>query len=870
MRTDKTAGTGKRSGKFWAAFTKKIKSLLVPILILLVIAIGVLIVVFWKEEEVPEEVVRINAYEGSSQDIVLENDKLKLVMDPETTQFTVTQKSSGAVWYSNPQDADSDPIALKPDIENLKSTLLLTYSNLNGVDTLYNNYKYSIASKIYNIEASEDSIKVLYSIGEVEKEYIVPLAIEEERMEELLSAMTTGNASMVGDYYKKYDINNLGQKDNKEELLAQYPALAEKVLYVLRDNVKDNLKKKFEQYFEEAGYTVEEYAAEKELYGFDNSSDKPVFNVTMEYRLEGDDLIVTVPLSEIEYKENAPIVSMTILPYFGAGSTQEDGYMLVPEGGGSIIRFNNGKLAQNSYYSDIYGWDMAQGRDYVVHETRAYYGAYGISKADASVLCILEDGAPYASVAADISGRTNSYNYVNANFSILHREQCDVAEMYNGEMFMYEQEIPDENLVERFRFVDSDDYVDMANAYHDYLGTKFGDEFSKSTDESVPVAVEIVGAVDKMEQVLGVPVSEPLKLTSYQEAQEILADLQENGVSNLSVKLSGWMNHGVQQRMLSDVKLISDLGSKKDLKNLLSYAKENNVNIYLDGVTNYAYDSNLLNGFSVFSDTARLVNKEKVELLEYDPVYYGEQDWKDYYYLLKPSEISKMIDNLGDAAGKYGAYGVSFRDIGYQLSADYNQKALVTRQTALNMQLESVEQMKDDGLGIMVNMGNDYMLGAADFITNMDLNGSVYTIIDETVPFYQIAIHGYVDYAGKALNLSGDCQEELLKSAEYGAGLYFTFADAETTVLQNTYYTQYFGANYDSWKERMMEIYSRYNEELGDIYAERIVDHEILEDGVARTTYENGTNVYVNYNVTDYRTNDGIVIPARDYLVTHE
>ena len=229
-----------------------------------------------------------------------------------------------------------------------------------------------------------------------------------------------------------------------------------------------------------------------------------------------------------------------------------------------------------------------------------------------------------------------------------------------------------------------------------------------------------------------------------------------------------------------------------------------------------------------------------------------------------------MIDNLGEAAGKYGAYGVPLRDIGYQLSADYNQKALVTRQTALNMQLESVEQMKDDGLGIMVNMGNDYMLGAADFITNMDLNGSVYTIIDETVPFYQIAIHGYVDYAGKALNLSGDCQEELLKSAEYGAGLYFTFADAEPTVLQNTYYTQYFGANYDSWKERMMEIYSRYNEELGDIYAERIVDHEILEDGVARTTYENGTNVYVNYNVTDYRTNDGIVIPARDYLVTHE
>ena len=56
------------------------------------------------------------------------------------------------MWYSNPQDADEDPVALPSDIENLKSTLLLTYSTINGVDTLYNNYKYSIAAKNYEIE----------------------------------------------------------------------------------------------------------------------------------------------------------------------------------------------------------------------------------------------------------------------------------------------------------------------------------------------------------------------------------------------------------------------------------------------------------------------------------------------------------------------------------------------------------------------------------------------------------------------------------------------------------------------------------------------------------------------------------------------
>ena len=349
--------------------------------------------------------------------------------------------------------------------------------------------------------------------------------------------------------------------------------------------------------------------------------------------------------------------------------------------------------------------------------------------------------------------------------------------------------------------------------------------------------------------------------------QKMLQEIKESGVSNLSVKMSGWMNGGINQKILKDVDLISDLGSKKDIKSLLSYAEENDIDIYLDGVTNYANDSGVSDGFLVFRDAARLVSKEKVELLEYDTVYYGEQDWKDPYYLLKPTLVTEMMQNLSDAAAAYGAQGVSFRDTGYQLSADYNQKELVTRQTALNMQLEELENIKASGLSVMTNMGNDYVLGTTDFITNMDLKGSNYTIIDETVPFYQIAIHGYVNYTGKALNLSGDYQEELLKAAEYGAGLYFVFMDAESTELQNTYYTQYFGSNYDSWKDEMLEIYSRYDAELGKTYKQRITNHEVLDEGITLTAYEDGTKVYVNYSSTDYKIKSGITLPARDYMV---
>lgn len=52
----------------------------------------------------------------------------------------------------------------------------------------------------------------------------------------------------------------------------------------------------------------------------------------------------------------------------------------MPEGGGALIEFNNGKTSQNSYYSNVYGWDMGQDRDAVVHDTRTYFNVLASRK----------------------------------------------------------------------------------------------------------------------------------------------------------------------------------------------------------------------------------------------------------------------------------------------------------------------------------------------------------------------------------------------------------------------------------------------------------------------------------------------------------
>lgn len=862
MYRDKVA----RKAELKSALKQMLKSLIGPGIIALIILAGVLIILNYREEEEESEIIRINGWEGEDTEIVLENDALKFVMDSTTTQFTIEVKSSGKVWSSNPEDASADTVAQTSEKGKLQSTLALTWSTQAGVDAQYNNYDYSIEKGVYDIELGEDYVKVYYSVGDTEKEYVIPPVITDENFNKWLGLMGQQDANLVKEYYKKYDINNLGKNDDEEQLLANYPILAEEVIWVLRDTTRDNLKSKFEGFFEAAGYTYEDYEADKELNLAESTFDKPIFNVNVIYRLDGDDLLVEVPLQEIEYRSDYPISNLTILPYFGAGGTEDEGFLLVPEGGGALIKFNNGKTAQNNYYANMYGWDMAIDRAAVVHNTRAYFNVYGISEGEDSFICILEEGASYASVYADIAGKLNSYNYVNAVYSIALREKYDVGEIANSSIYVYIPELPEGSLVQRYSFVDSGSYNDMAKDYQAYLLDKYEGYMTENEDEETPVAVEIIGAVDKVKQIMGVPVSRPLKLTTFNEAADIITELKNDGLNNMVVKLSGWANGGINQKVLNRIKPVSDLGSKKDLQNMINTAKALGVDVYLDGVTQYAYDSGILNGFLVFTDAARFISKEKAELYEYSNITYAKLDSEDTYCLLRPDLAQEMTENLAAYAEKYSA-GISFRDTGMDLSADYYLKDMRSREEVLNQQVEEFKKLSDAGQKIMINMGNDYAAIYSDMITNMELQGSEYTIIDAYVPFYQMALHGYVNYTGEALNLTGETEDELLRSAEYGAGLYFNLMNETAFVLQKTLYTEYFGSDYAAWHDSLVEVYTRYNTELGHTFNQKMTGHEQITADLSCTIYEDGTRVYVNYGYLDLTAEDGTVVPARDYKV---
>ena len=487
-----------------------------------------------------------------------------------------------------------------------------------------------------------------------------------------------------------------------------------------------------------------------------------------------------------------------------------------------------------------------------------------MSHEDGSFICIMEGGNAYGHILADVSGRLNDYNNAYAEYDVLHYDTLDTTRSPQL-MQMYEGQIPEDTVVQRYRFVDEPGYVEMAKAYSEYLKSNDGMKASV-TDGSMPVNIELVGAIDKKVVKMGIPVESFVPVTTFEDAEGIISDLADREILNLSVRYTGWSNGGVRQKVLTSVHTLNELGGDKMMKELIAEAKDRNVDLYFDGISCFAYNSGVAEGFIPYEHASRSTNREICKRYPYSIVNYTQSDWMEAYYLVRPKYASQYASNLIKALSDRNAAGVAFRDIGNLLNADYYDRDTVTREQVKQMNRDTLAEADAAGLKISVKEGNEYALQYADLITDMDLMGSSYAILDEKVPFYQIAIHGLKNYTGQAINLAGDYQTALLECAAYGAGLNFTFMYADTRVLQDSYYSCYASAGYGPWKEQVLGMIERYQREMDGLNNQSITDFENLIKDVSVTTYADGTRVYVNYSDKDYSANS-VVVPARDYVV---
>lgn len=811
-------------------------------------------------EETQDPVVLYNR-EDNLDTYTMENDYLSFTMDGMTSYFTLTDKVSGEVWHSVPENGNGDPLADSTMKKWLQSTMIVTYTVPSGNTTIFDNYTNSIQSGNFQITQLEDGVRVDYLLGESVREYIIPEMISEERFNTLIANLTKSQQSTVKGMYRKLDPMKPPSGEDLDALMEKYPLLVDSVIYVLRDGVAAYRYEQAEQLLAEQGYTKEDYLADK--IPAEDEKKLVQFNASVIYRLDGNAMTVDIPGDSLRCNTEYQLTDLQVLPYFGAGSTEDEGFLLIPDGGGAMIDFNSRQGTASSVSSKVYGWNFAKNKEKMIAENAVSFPVFAIAKNAGYLLAIAEGGDGELTLQSNASGERNSYNSISPSFEVVHGDLVTISSKSGVEIMIYEKTRLYEDLSIRYITGSGKSYVDMAHTYRDYLMEKFPN-MALQTGKGIPLAVEMIGAMDHITQVVGVPMQTILPVTDYQEAGQIIQALEQADLPNTYYKYTAALNGGMKQTALTKVKRIKDLGSREELLALAAMAGDSPL--CLGGYATTVLDTGSGDGFQPTNDAIRNTLSDIAQPTPYSTVTYAKLKSKPYQ-ILNAQAMELAMQNLSATALELGFTGIAPEDVGSKVTSDFNQETPMTRGQMALAQSQKLADAKAQGQTVMINGGSAYAVGNADFVLNMDLSGNHYDLVSRQIPFYQIALHGLVYYAGDPVNLADSYEWNLLKSAETGAGLYFLFAQIPAMELQTTDYTFYSGALFEVWQGELLELYGRYNGELGHTANLAITDHAYITDQVTVTEYEDGTCVYVNYGATDY-TAGGKTVKSMDYLVT--
>ena len=816
-----------------------------------------------------------------------------------TGEIAVVDTATGQTYFSNPYDIASGYQTISDPIkQELLSQLMITFLE-NDVTKEMNSYKEAALRNQITKKNIKNGIRVEYILGEEQNTRLVPRLIKVERFEELILANITTEFELekVNAFYSKKDKDdpNLTAR-GVAEMQAKFPITLSMAVYVCDPEIKSRELRVLENIIKTycPNYTYEELDYDHELteYTGDDAA-PPRFRMALQYTLNENGLEVRLAANGIEFDESAyQFQQVSVLPYFGAGSNEFTGYSVIPDGSGSIIRFEDFKNKSVNISGQMYG------SDYAYHEITGqhsevmrmpYYGivvnvdkeilppeeettttttttastAVGTSDMegmeveepepvvldyDNGFLAIITEGDSLATLMAECGGTLHPYNTVYPMFTPRPSDEYNLADSisvsgnatwtvtskrkYTDSYRIQYIFLRDEALAEENGISDyyKAEWTGMATAYRDYFTAK-GDLTKLTADQvqaDIPLYIETFGSIETTERIASFPVEVDTPLTTFEDIKAMHTELTSMGVGNVNFKLNGYANGGLNPTIPYKLKWTKVVGGEEGFTDLAKYAAENNFNIYPDFDFAYMHQQELFDGFSMKKHAVRTIDDRYTTRRAYDA---ATQSFDSSFALaISPVFFEHFYEKFGPTYLSYGNAANSVTTLGTDLNSDFDEDEPYHREDNKGFTLDLLEKIDADYSSVMVEGGNSYAVKYADVIIGASLTSSNYVKASESIPFLGMVYHGSKVFTGSATNMEGDINEAILHAIENGAGMYFILSYQNTAELKENFrLSKYYSVNYDIWKNDLAEYYTTLNEATKDLQTSYIVDHEFLD-----------------------------------------
>ena len=398
--------------------------------------------------------------------------------------------------------------------------------------------------------------------------------------------------------------------------------------------------------------------------------------------------------------------------------------------------------------------------------------------------------------------------------------------------------------------------ADMARALRGYLESKGVLTKIKDDSKDIPLYIETFGSIKTTQRVAGIPFEVQTPLTTFADAKKMLQELtgkEYNTTSNIVMKYTGWYNGGLYKTVPSKIKVEKEISKDLSLSELTKYAESVGAKIYPDLEFTYVNKVGFGDGFNYKDDAVQTIDGRTAVHKVYSALF--QMFEPDGQLMISPLAMDKYYKKISDDFKALGASGISVGTLGSDLSSDHNEDYAFTREDSKEAISELLSAMKKDNKSVLINGGNAYALKYADHILNVPLTSSENVYASEAVPFVGMVLHGYKSFAGTALNLDGDYDKSVLKAIENGASPYFilSYQHENTSELKSFVdFSKYYSIRYNIWLSELENTYNTLNGVLSSVKYETIEKHETVDKRIVRTTYSNGEQFVLNYNIDDY------------------
>ena len=812
-------------------------------------------------------------WDDEYMELVAQQDGIALYVNMITSDFYLLNQETGEKRFSSAA-VEADTVANDQTKNTMRSLLSLTYYDSKNSQFTMNTYQDCLTyENQLSVEKIENGVRSRFVLGQQDTRLVIPQLLDEETFKDYMERCESSrDQSTLKSAYKLYTPEAVEAASNRDELLEKYPILAEETLYALRSITSNRMLGQIEEIFIELGLNADQVEEIDERWNVkQEENENPVFEVPMTITLEeGGELVMEIDAEELVVPDQYKLYQLNLLEYFGAAFQDETGYIFVPDGSGAVIDFR-AVHSESTYVKQLYGSDRA-----ILEKQKSFLGqnallpVFGMAASQSALFTIIESGDALASVVANTPGRMSSYYTVYARYTLSPRMYMNYNDMmHDSGVYIFQQDISRQPIRQRYIWLEGKEvgYVDMAKAYRGYLEKNGVLRRLEEEREDIPFYMDIQGVIQTRKNILGISYDSTDPLTTFEQAGEIFLSAREQGISGIVMRYRSWANGGYDNRLNDRVKVEEALGGLDGLQKLNSLLAGQNTELYPETEFLYVASDKAFDGFRASRDAAHYLDRKVATDYTYDVA--GQTrliDPKYGRYVLSPKKLATLIPSFLKSYGSLGLSGLSAGSMGRDLNADYNRDDPIDRNRAMTMVAGGLATLRNSEMKVMVDGGNAYSLPYADVILDLPLTSSRTTSEDRMVPFYQIVVHGYVEYAGEPLNTAQNYRQTLLKSVETGAGLQFKWMYARDSILKDTKYAYtMYSLHYGTWLEEAADVYRRVNEVLGGTRNAVIEKHREIASNVFETVYSNGISVVVNYNDVPVELEAGTV-GAMDFM----